>query len=79
MPAELQKAMDCTSVRVQNTYCFVDDIVVVRTGSESDHLSYVIKCLRKLDKDNLRINLQKFHFAKTEIDWRGYRFPQTGI
>ena len=69
MPAEFQKAMDYTLIRLQNTYCFLDDIIIVSTGSETDHLAYVTKCLKKLDEDILRINLQKIHFAKTEIEW----------
>ena len=35
--------------------------------------------LKKLDDDNLRINLQKCHFAETEKEWLGYKFTQTGI
>ena len=79
MPAEFQKAMDYTLIGLQNTYCFLDDIIIVSTGTEADHLAYVYKCLKKLDDDNLRINLQKFHFAKSEIEWLGYKFTQTGI
>ena len=71
MPAEFQKAMDCTLVGLQNTYRFLDDIIIVRTGSESDHLMYVTKFLKKLDENNLRINLQKCHFAKIETEWLG--------
>ena len=33
----------------------------------------------KLDEDNLRNNLQKCYFAKTEIEWLGYKFTQTGV
>ena len=79
MPAEFQKAMDYTLISLQNTYCFLDDIIIVSTGTEADHLAYVHKCLKKLDEDNLRINLQKCHFAKSEIEWLGYKFTQTGI
>ena len=79
MPAEFQKAMDYTLVGLQNTYCFLDDIIIVSTGTEADHLALVFKCLQKLDYDNLRINLQKCHFAKSEIEWLGYKFTQTGI
>ena len=79
MPAEFQKAMDYTLIGLQNTYCFLDDIIIVSTGTEADHLAYVIKYLKKLDEDNLRINLQKCHFAKTEIEWLGYKFTETGI
>ena len=71
--------MDYTLVGLQNCYCFLDDIIVVSTRSESDQLSYVTKCLKKLDDDRLRISLQKCQFAKTETDWLGYKFFQTGI
>ena len=79
MPADFQKAMDYTLIALQNTKCFLDDIIIVSTGTEADHLAYVFKCLKKLDDDNLRINHQKCHFAKTEIEWLGYKFTQTGI
>ena len=68
MPEEFQKAMDYTLIGLQNTYCFLDDIIIVSTGTEADHLAYVHKCLKKLDDNNLRINLQKCHFAKSEIE-----------
>ena len=79
IPAEFQKAIDYTLVGLKNTYCLLDNIIIVSTGTETDHLAYVTKCLKKLDEDNLRVNLQKCHFAKTEIEWLGYKFTQTGI
>ena len=79
MPAEFQKARDYTHVDLQNTQCFLGDIIIVSIGSKSDHLSYVTKCFKKLDEDNLRMNLQKCHFAKTETEWLGYKFTQAGI
>ena len=79
MPAAFPKVMDYTLVGLQNTYCFLDDIIVVSRGSKDDHLKLVYKCLKKLDEDNLRINLPKCHFAKTEIEWFGHKFSQSGI
>ena len=79
IPAAFQKVMDYTLVGLQNTYCFLDDIIVVSRGSKEDHLKLVYKCLKKLDEDNLRINLPKCHFAKTEIEWLGHKFSQSGI
>ena len=78
MPAQFQKAMDYTLIGLQKTYCVLDDIIIVSTGTEADHLAYVFLCLKKPDEDNLRINLQICHFAKTEIEWLGYKFTQTG-
>ena len=54
--AEFQKSIDYTLVGLQNKYCYLDDIIEVTTGSEYDHINYVIKCLKKLDKNILRIN-----------------------
>ena len=76
MPAAFQKVMDYTLVGLPNTYCFLDDIIVVSRGSKEDHLKLVYKSLKKLDEDNLRINLPKCHFAKTEIEWLGHKFSQ---
>ena len=76
MPAEIHKAMDYTLLALQHTYCFLDDIIIVSTGSETDDLAYVTKWLKKLDEDNLIINLQKCHFAKTEIEWLGYKLTK---
>ena len=78
MPAAFQKVMDYTVVGFQNTHCFLDDIIVVRRGSKEEHLKLVYKCLKKLDQDNLRINLPECHFAKTGIEWLGPKFTQSG-
>ena len=79
MPANFQKAMYYTLIGVQNTYWFLDDIKIVSTGSETEHLALVTKCLKKLDDDNLRINLRKYHFAKTEMNGWGKNIPSWHI
>ena len=79
MPAEFQKAMDYTLVGLTNTYCFLDDIIVVSKGTKESHLKYVYNCLHKLESDNLRINLSKCHFAKHQINWLGFTFSQSGV
>ena len=79
MPAEFQKAMDYTLVGLTNTYCFLDDIIVVSKGSKESHIKYVNKCLQKLDADNLRINLSKCHFPKHQINWLGFTFSKKGV
>ena len=38
-----------------------------------------MKCLQRLDDENLRINLPKCHFGKLEIDWLCYHISQLGI
>ena len=70
MPAEFQKAMDYTLIGLKNTY-FLDDILIVIKESLEERKCYVVNCLKRLDDENLRINLPKCHFGKLEIDWLG--------
>ena len=76
MPAEFQKATDYTLIGIKNTDCFLDDILIVSTGSNKH---YVLNCLKRLDDENLRVNLPKCHFSKMEIDWLGYHISQLVI
>ena len=68
MPAELQKAIDCTLAGLDNTFCFLDDILIVSRSGIEKHLDLVRKCLIKLDQENLPRNLAKCHFAKEKIE-----------
>ena len=78
MPAEFQKAIDCTFAGLDNTFCFLDDILIVSRGGIEKHLDLVRKCLIKLDQYYLRINLAKYHFAK-KMEWLGHNITQSGI
>ena len=79
MPAEFQKAIDCTLAGLDNTFCFLDDILIVGRGGIEKHLDLVRKCLIKLDQENLRINLPKCHFAKEKVESLGHNITQSGI
>ena len=79
MPVEIQKAMDNTLIGLKNTYCFLDNILIVSRGSEEEHKHYVLNCLTRLYEDRLRINLLKCYFSKLEIDCLGYYISQSGI
>ena len=74
MPAAFQKVTDDILVGLNNTHCFLDNIIIVGRGSKEDRLKLVYKCSKKLDDVNLRINLQKCHFAKTETEWLEHKF-----
>ena len=79
MPDEFQKAMDYTLIGLKNTFCFLDDILIVSKGSEEDHFKLVLDCLQKLDADNLRVNLPQCHFAKQDISYLGYNITHSGL
>ena len=79
MPADFQKAIDCTLAGLDNTFCFLDEILIVSRGRMEKHLDLLRKCLIKLDQEKLQINLAKCHFAKDKIEWLGHNITQTGI
>ena len=79
MRAKFQKAIDCTLAGLDNTFCFLDDILIVSRRGIEKHLGLVRICLIKLDQENLRINLAKCHFVKDKIEWLGHNITQTSI
>ena len=71
MPAEFQKAIDCTLASLSNTCCFLDDMLIVGRGKIEQHLDLIRKGLIKLNQENLQINLAKCHFAKIILNGSG--------
>ena len=39
MPADFQKAIECTLFGLKNIYCFLDNIMIVSKGIEHEHKS----------------------------------------
>ena len=79
MPAEFQKAMDRTINHSKNTFCFLDDILIVSKGSEIEHGNLVEAVLKKLDEENLALKLSKYEFFKQEVNWLGHQFSEAGV
>ena len=78
MPAEFQKAIDCTLIGLKNTFAFLDDILIVSRGTKEEHLRLVYKCLKRLNEENLAITLRKCKFAQNSIEWVGFQIDGNG-
>ena len=79
MPAEFQKAMDCTLNHSKNTFYCLDDILIVSKGSETDHQKLITDVLVKLDKENISLKLSKCECFKTEVNWLGHNLSVSGV
>ena len=79
MSGEFQKANDCTLAGLTNTFCFLDDILMVSRGRIEHHLDLLREFLINFDQENFRINLAKCHFAKDQNEWLEHRITQSGI
>ena len=62
MPAEFQKAMDRTLNHSKNTFCFLDDILIVSKGEAKDHEKLVRNVSQKLDNENFALKITKCEF-----------------
>ena len=71
--------MDYTLIGLKNTYCFLDDILIVSKGSVEEHKHYLLNWLKRLFEENFTINLPTCHFSKLEIDWLGNHLQQPGV
>ena len=79
MPAEFQRAMDSILNEFPQANAFIDDILVTTKGTEVEHISFVEKILRKLNRKNISLKLPKCEFAKRECEWLGHRITETGV
>ena len=68
MPAEFQKAMDGILNHAKNTFCFLDDILVVSKGNEQEHERLVTNVFKKLDNENLALKLEKCAFFQSKTN-----------
>ena len=79
MSAELQKAMDRTINHAKNTFCFLDDILIVSKGNEMEHRTLVESVLKKLDDENLALKISKCEFFKQQVNWLGHHLSESGV
>ena len=79
MPVTFQKTIDKTLEGITSKFAFLDDILVTTKGSINEHEKELDKILKKLNNEGLAINLQKCAFAKTNIEWLGFKITPSGI
>ena len=71
------KTMHHTLIVLKTTHGFINDIIIVSCFKNEDQLILVYKCLNKLNKINLKINLLNAFLNKN--DWFCYRLTENGI
>ena len=79
MPAKFQKAMNKTLNHSKNTFCFLDDILIVSKGEEKDHEKLVRNVLQKLDDEILALQISKCDSFQPSVNWLGHNLSAEGI
>jgi Reverse transcriptase (RNA-dependent DNA polymerase) len=78
-PDIFQSKISQLMVRLVFVRAYLDDVLIATKGSYTEHLQHLEQVLVKLDKANLRINIDKCTFATQEFEYLGYLVTTTGI
>ena len=77
--ATFQKTKNKTLQNINTKVAYLDDILVITKGSLQVLENELDKIMRKLNEENLAINLQKCEFAKEEARWLGFKVTPNGV
>ena len=59
-------------------YVYIDDIVIY-SKSEDDHIRDIHNVFKTLEEANMKVQLDKCHFFKQEVEFLGFLISETGI
>lgn len=77
-PASFQRLMEAVTKDLPNVIVYIDDILVhSKTHAQHQHILRLL--FERLSQHNLKIRLEKCHFAKTEVEYLGFRLTPKGI
>lgn len=77
-PAVFQSVMDQILVSLEKVKCFIDDIIIGGTDVE-ECKSRLFEVLERLNKPNVRINLDKCKFFKSKVEYSGHSLENSKI
>jgi len=58
---------------------YIDDLLVITSGSYEDHLAKLEEVFLKLRNAGLKVNMKKSFFARAELEYLGYWITRDGI
>jgi hypothetical protein len=71
-PDIFQEKMSDLMQGLEFTQAYIEDLLILSTGSFSQHLEHLDKVLSRLNECGLKINATKSFFARTELEYLGY-------
>ena len=77
MPAEFQRVTDSLLSELPCAHAIIDDILKLSKGSKN--IALFEKILKKLDKENRVLKLEKCKYTIKECEWLAHRITISGI
>jgi len=76
--ASFQWLMELVMKDIPNVLVYIDDILI-HSKDHNEHCRILTEVLRRLQKHNLKIRLEKCHFATTSVEYLGFRLTPEGV
>ena len=71
-PDIFQEKMNDLMEGLEFARAHIDDLLILSTGSFSNHLEHLDEVLTRLSASGLKINASKSFFARTQLEYLGY-------
>ena len=78
-PDIFQERMNTLFHDMENVRAYIDDLLILSTGTWEEHLKQVERVLRRLQKAGLKVNAKKSFFGRHELEYLGYWITRGGV
>ena len=78
-PDIFQEKMSTLMSDIENVRAYIDDLLLLTSGTWEDHLDQLDKVLTRLKEAGLKVNAKKSFFGKPELEYLGYWITRHGI
>jgi len=78
-PDIFQEKMSSLFHDLENVRAYIDDLLVLGTGTWEEHLVQLEEVLTRLQKAGLKVNAKKSFFGRHELEYLGYWITREGV
>jgi hypothetical protein len=77
-PASFQRLMEKLMDGIENVIVYIDDLLI-HSKTHEHHLQILDVVMDRLEENNMKINVAKYFFRNTEVNYLGFRLTPQGI
>ena len=78
-PDIFQEKMGTLMHDLEHVRAYIDDLLILTSGSYEDHLEKLSEVFRRIREAGLKVNANKSFFARGELEYLGYWITRKGI
>ena len=78
-PDIFQERMNILMQGLEFVRAYIDDLLILSTGSWKDHLDKLETVFQRVQKSGLKINAKKSFFGRSALEYLGYWITRTGV